>query len=220
MPKPGEISLAHHGVLFLDELPEFHKDVLESLRQPLEDGVVTISRIAGSITYPARVMLVAAMNPCPCGYFMDKQRECTCTPYQVQRYMGRISGPLVDRIDIHLEIPRPEYHELSSAEKGESSAEIKSRVEQAREIQRLRFSDAKIICNSHMRAREVRQYCRLGRAAASLLKTVFKQLNLSARSHERILKVSRTIADLAGSEEILLEHVAEAVQYRRLDRTF
>ncbi|MGB9802545.1 YifB family Mg chelatase-like AAA ATPase [Desulfofundulus sp.] len=219
-PRPGEISLAHHGILFLDELPEFHRDVLEALRQPLEDGVVTISRVSGAVTYPASLMLVAAANPCPCGYLGDPTRECTCTPYQVQRYLGRISGPLLDRIDIHLEVSRVDYEDLARREPGESSAEIKKRVEKARTLQRQRFSSAEMTCNARMTPAQVRRYCSLSREARSLFSSVFRQLNLSARSHDRLLKVARTIADLDGSEIIESAHLAEAVQYRSLEARY
>ncbi|MBE3589165.1 MAG: YifB family Mg chelatase-like AAA ATPase [Thermoanaerobacteraceae bacterium] len=216
-PRPGEISLAHNGVLFLDEIPEFHRDVLEALRQPLEDGVVTISRVSGAVTYPAGLMLVAASNPCPCGYLGDPVRQCTCTPYQIQRYLGRISGPLLDRIDIHLEVPRVDYEELAAREPGESSAEIKKRVEKAREIQRRRFGSSGVACNARMTPAQVRRYCTLSREARSMLSSFFRQMHLSARSHDRVLKTARTIADLAGSEVIEAAHLAEAVQYRSLE---
>lgn len=225
IPKPGEVSLAHHGVLFLDEMPEFHKDTLEALRQPLEDGVVTISRLNASFTYPARFMLVGALNPCPCGYYGDPIRECSCTPLQIQRYISRLSGPLLDRIDLHIEVPRLPYEDISQQSEGESSLEIKKRVEQAREIQRLRFSAEEqagrlrskssfVTCNAAMGPREVRVHCKLTKDARALLKDAFGRLNLSARSYDRILKVSRTIADLAGSKLIEENHVAEALQYR------
>ncbi|SHF01340.1 magnesium chelatase family protein [Desulfofundulus australicus DSM 11792] len=219
-PRPGEISLAHHGVLFLDELPEFHRDVLEALRQPLEDGVVTISRVSGAVTYPASLMLVAAANPCPCGFLGDPARECTCTPYQVQRYLGRISGPLLDRIDIHLEVPRVDYEDLAGREPGEPSSEIKKRVERARNIQRQRFGPGGTSCNARMTPAQVRRFCSLSREARSLLASVFRRLNLSARSHDRMLKVARTIADLEGSEVIEAAHLAEAVQYRSLEARY
>lgn len=230
IPRPGEISLAHSGVLFMDEMPEFQKDALEALRQPLEDGVVSISRINASFTYPARLMLVGALNPCPCGYFGDQARECSCTPHQVQRYIARLSGPLLDRIDIHIEVPRLPYEELSHLEKSESSREIKKRVEKAREIQRQRFiagNDKRAAspamasstnCNAHMGPREVRLHCKLNKDARALIKDAFSRLNLSARSHDRILKVARTIADLAGSEIIEEAHAAEALQYRSMDK--
>lgn len=220
VPKPGEISLAHHGVLFMDELPEFHKNTLEALRQPLEDGCVSVSRVAASVSFPANIMLVGSANPCPCGYQLDKEKECSCTPFQVQKYLHRISGPLLDRIDIHLEVPKLSYSELNETTPGESSQAIKARVEKAREVQRKRFSDRSISCNAAMGAREVRQFCKLDQAGASLLKEAFKKMSLSARSHDRILKVARTIADLENSELILVHHLAEAIQYRGLDRLF
>lgn len=227
-PRPGEISLAHQGILFLDEMPEFQKDALEALRQPLEDGVVTISRASASLTYPARLMLVGALNPCPCGFRGDPLRECTCTPHQVQRYISRLSGPLLDRIDICIEVPRLPYEEITSAEKPESSASIKKRVEAARERQRERFtaeaqnngSRTATSCNAQMGPKEVRRYCKMTKGARDLLKEAFKQFALSARSHDKILKVSRTIADLDGSKLIKESHLAEAIQYRSLDRIF
>ncbi|HEY3298840.1 MAG TPA: YifB family Mg chelatase-like AAA ATPase [Armatimonadota bacterium] len=219
-PQPGEVSLAHHGVLFLDELPEFRRDVLEILRQPLEDGQVTISRVAGSLTYPARFMLVAAMNPCPCGFFNDPTRPCTCNPGIVNKYLQRISGPLLDRIDIHVEVPRLKDQELVNQPTGESSADIRGRVERAREAQRQRFgADGNgTHCNAHMTAKQIRKHCAPKDDVKDLLKTAINQLNLSARAYDRILKLARTIADLEGVEGITLEHVAEAVQYRSLDR--
>jgi magnesium chelatase family protein len=228
IPKPGEVSLAHNGVLFLDEMPEFHKETLEALRQPLEDGIVTISRINASLTYPARLMLVGALNPCPCGYYGDPVRECSCTPHQIQRYLARLSGPLLDRIDLHVEVPRLPYEDLSDQNRGESSAEIKKRVEYARTVQRQRFQAdnnrdrpkdfAKPHCNACMGPREVREYCKPGKKARSLLKEAFGRLGLSARSHDRVLKVARTIADLAGAELIEETHIAEALQYRSPER--
>jgi magnesium chelatase family protein len=214
--------------LFLDEMPEFHKDTLEALRQPLEDGVVTISRINASLSYPARLMLVGALNPCPCGYYGDQSRECSCSPLQVQRYISRLSGPLLDRVDLHIEVPRLPYEDISQQPKGESSRDIKQRVEQAREIQRQRFAAEKqtrgprskpsfVTCNAGMGPREVRLYCKLTKDAKSLMKDAFGRMNLSARSYDRILKVSRTIADLAGCELIAESHVAEALQYRSMD---
>lgn len=224
IPKPGEISLSHNGVLFLDEMPEFHKDALEALRQPLEDGIVTISRANASLTYPARLMLVGALNPCPCGYFGDQVKECTCTPHQVQRYIARISGPLLDRIDICIEVPRLPYEEISSEEKPESTALIKKRVEAARARQLKRFnadSGSNIsapTCNARMNSKEVRHYCKMSKAARELFREASQRLSFSGRSYDRTLKVSRTIADLDYSEIIEDFHVAEAVQYRILDR--
>lgn len=213
-PRPGEISLSHNGILFLDEMPEFHKDALESLRQPLEDGAVTISRVNASISYPARMTLIGSCNPCPCGYYGDALKDCNCTPLQVQRYISRISGPLMDRIDIVIDVPRVTYDELTDKQPGESSAKIKVRVEAAREKQRMRFRDTRINCNAMMSGAEVRKYCNLSPEAGSLLKSVFKQLKLSARGHDRVLKVALTVADLAGSDRIEAAHLAEAVQYR------
>ncbi|HAU30700.1 MAG TPA: magnesium chelatase [Desulfotomaculum sp.] len=219
-PRPGEISLAHNGVLFLDELPEFPRDALESLRQPLEDGIITISRASSSATFPARLMLVGAMNPCPCGFFGDPAHACTCTPYQIQRYISRISGPLLDRIDIHLEVPRLPYLELADEKQNEPSCAIKERVIRAREIQKERFGNKSITCNAMMKPQQVRKFCGLSREAKLLLRGAFTQLNLSARAHDRILKVSRTIADLADSELIESIHLAEAIQYRSLERKY
>lgn len=218
IPRPGEVSLAHNGVLFLDELPEFNRSVLEVLRQPLEDGFVTISRAMASIAYPARFMLVAAMNPCPCGYLSHPTRECICTPSQIQRYRSRISGPLLDRIDIHVEVPALRYEEVSGAGTGERSEAIRERVERAREIQRDRFKGTKIYCNAQMGPRHIRKLCQIDEDASLLIKRAMDQLGISARAYDRILKVSRTIADLEGSERIKPYHVAEAIQYRVLDR--
>lgn len=219
-PVPGEVSLSHRGVLFLDELPEFHRNVLEVLRQPLEDGKVTIARAAVTVTFPCQFMLVAAMNPCPCGYFGDKHKECRCTPLQIQRYHNKISGPLLDRIDIHLEVPSVRYQELTSAAKGESSAVIRERVVRARKIQQERFKGVKRVhCNADMRSRELHEVAKLERDAEELLKMAITQLNFSARAYDRILKVARTIADLdEGAPTIRAEHVSEAIQYRTLDR--
>lgn len=221
VPRPGEVSLAHNGVLFLDELPEFRRNVLEALRQPLEDGEVTISRARSAVSYPARFTLVAAMNPCPCGYRGDSRRGCTCPPGVVQRYLGRISGPLLDRIDLHVVVPAVAYRELAQAEGAEPSERIRERVSRARRLQLERFARAGlegIYANAHMRARQVREFCRLGRESEGLLKAAMERLGLSARAHSRILKLARTIADLEGEAEIRAAHVAEAVQYRELDR--
>lgn len=218
-PKPGEVSLAHNGVLFLDELPEFHRNVLEVLRQPIEDGVVTIARASTSLTYPAKFMLAAAMNPCPCGFYGDPQRECTCTSFQVQKYRAKISGPLLDRIDMHIEVPPVKYQELVGDSGGESSLTIRSRVQKARDIQKERFKKFKsVYCNAHMEAKYIRKYCILEREAEKLLKDAIERLGLSGRAYDRILKVSRTIADLEANEKITSYHVAEAIQYRSLDR--
>lgn len=220
-PKPGEVSLAHNGVLFLDELPEFNKNVLEVMRQPLEDGKVTIARAAISLTFPARVMLAAAMNPCPCGYFGDPHHDCSCTPRMIQRYMSRISGPLMDRIDIHIEVPSLRYKELSQKEPGEPSAAIQERVNRARDIQLKRYRDRKhVFSNAHLQPKDIKKYCRIDSTSEELLKTAISKFGLSARAYDRILKVSRTIADLEGSEAIRPEHISEAVQYRSLDRKF
>jgi magnesium chelatase family protein len=219
VPRPGEVSFAHHGVLFLDEIPEFKKNVLEVLRQPLEDGSVTISRSKLSLEFPANFMLAAAMNPCPCGYFSDPNKECTCSPPLIQKYMAKISGPLLDRIDIHIEVPAVKYKELSSDVKSESSHDVRERVIKARKIQLSRFKDLKhIYSNGDMGTKEVRIFCKLDSAGSELLKMALNKLGLSARAFERILKVSRTIADLESSTNILPQHVSEAIQYRSLDR--
>jgi magnesium chelatase family protein len=217
IPKPGEISLAHRGVLFLDEFPEFGTRVLEVMRQPMEDKVVTISRAKGSLTFSANFQLIAAMNPCPCGYYGDSQKPCTCAPAMVTKYQKRISGPLLDRIDIHIEVPRVDYEKLSGNRLGETSENIRSRVQIARDLQNKRFNNGEandIICNADMRVGEVRQFCQLQAEGQSLMRSAMSQLNLSARAYHRILKLSRTIADLAGSEEIQSVHLAEALQYR------
>ncbi|MFL6585161.1 MAG: YifB family Mg chelatase-like AAA ATPase [Chthoniobacterales bacterium] len=219
-PAPGEVSIAHNGVLFLDELPEFKRSTLEVMRQPLEDGKVTVSRAAGSVTFPSEFMLVAAMNPCPCGYFGDLKRECRCGPVQVQRYRQRISGPLLDRIDLHIEVPAVEYRDISSTRAEENSAAIRARVIAAREGQQHRFrADRKVNCNARMGPRQIKQHCALAEDSQELIRVAMQELNLSARAYDRILKVSRTIADLAGSDEITPEHVSEAIQYRTFDRT-
>lgn len=218
-PKPGEVSYAHHGVLFLDELPEFKKNVLEVLRQPLEDSRVTISRSKLSLEFPANVMLASAMNPCPCGYYTDPNKECTCNTGMIQKYMSKISGPLLDRIDIHIEVPAVNYKDLASKEKGENSEEIRKRVVEARKKQTERFKGINYIYNNaDMGSKEVREFCKLDEAGANLLKMAMTKLGLSARAYDRILKVSRTIADLENSENILPNHVSEAIQYRSLDR--
>ncbi len=218
-PQPGQASLAHQGVLFLDELPEFRRNVLEVMRQPLEDGKVTISRAAVSVTYPCRFMLVAAMNPCPCGYFTDPKRECRCTPLQIQRYRSKISGPLLDRIDIHIEVPALHYDQLTSKEKGESSAAIRKRVLQARALQRDRYaSQPGINCNAEMHAKDIMRICAMEDEAEAMLKNAIADLHFSARAYTRILKVARTIADMDASEAIGCGHISEAIQYRTLDR--
>jgi len=214
-PHPGEISLAHRGVLFLDELPEFGPRVLEVLRQPIEDKIVTISRAQGSLTFPANFQLVAAMNPCPCGFFGDALKPCSCSPGTVTKYQKRISGPLLDRIDIHIEVPRVEYEKLSDDRLGEASSLVRQRVEAARQRQRERFQAADdVACNADMRPADVRKFCRLDDTGHALMRTAMSQLQLSARAYHRVLKLARTIADLAGSETILPAHLAEALQYR------
>ncbi len=213
-PQPGEISLAHRGVLFLDEFAEFPQKTLEVLRQPLEDGVVTISRASGSCTFPAKLMLVAAMNPCPCGFWGDKEKECSCGPAQISRYQGRVSGPLLDRIDLHVEIPRIPFDKLSSMENGESSAQVRERVQKARKRQLKRFKMHKITSNAEMSSPLVKKYCEIGEDSQQLLKSAVQQMNLSGRAFYRILKLARTIADLSDAENVELEHVAEAIQYR------
>jgi len=215
-PGPGEVSLAHHGVLFLDELPEFRRATLEVMRQPLEDGHVTIARAAGSLTFPARFMLVAALNPCPCGYYGDPKRECRCSPRQIENYRQRISGPLLDRIDLHVEVPLVDYRELAAARSGESSATIRERVLAAREIQSARYGPSRH--NATMSAREVREHCQLDRECSNYLEQAMETLNFSARAHDRILKVARTLADLEASPAIGPSHILEAIQYRSLDR--
>ena len=219
-PRPGEVSLSHHGVLFLDELPEFRKNVLEVMRQPLEDGRVAIARAAASYTYPANFMLVAAMNPCPCGFFGDPSRECRCSRQQIQNYISRISGPLLDRIDLQVEVPAVKYRDLASDFSGEPSTSIRERVQRARHIQQDRFTQAHIYCNANMESRHLREFCKVEDAAQELLRVAITQLGLSARAYDRILKVARTIADLAASPTIEAEHVSEAIQYRSLDRSF
>ncbi len=213
-PRPGEVSLAHRGVLFLDELPEFGTRNLETLRQPLEDKIVTISRAAGTLTFPANVMLLAAMNPCPCGYFGDSTHECTCTMTMISRYQKRISGPLIDRIDIHIDVPAVDYDKLSGDRLSEPSASVRARVEAARDMQRRRFEGTSLACNADMGPAEVREYCQIDNTGKALLRTAMQQLQMSARAYHRILKLSRTIADLAQSERIETPHIAEAIQYR------
>jgi len=223
--RPGEVSLAHNGVLFLDELPEFRRDVLEVMRQPLEDGQITITRVCGSLTYPSKFMLVAAMNPCPCGFFGDMIRECTCSPHQIKTYLQRISGPLLDRIDIHIEAPRIKSEEMvrQGGSHGERSAVIRERVVSARQIQAERFANAKhqgapLFCNAHMQSRQIHEFCKVSSDVSDLLRAAITQLQLSARAYDRILKLARTVADLDGKPDIGLAHVAEALQYRALDR--
>jgi magnesium chelatase family protein len=222
VPRPGEVSLAHNGLLFLDELPEFPRNVLEVMRQPLEDHNVTIARAAMTLSFPARFMLAAAMNPCPCGYFNDKSRECMCTPPMIQRYVAKISGPLLDRIDIHIEVPAVQYKELRGGAAAEGSAQIRDRVMAARQRQQQRFSKTreKIYSNAQMNTRQVRTHCELGADAERLLERAMQQQGLTARAHDRILKVARTIADLEGAEHLAVPHLAEAIQYRTLDRSY
>jgi magnesium chelatase family protein len=223
IPRPGEVSLAHYGVLFLDELPEFNRNVLEVMRQPLEDGQVTIARAAAALTYPAQFMLACALNPCPCGFFGDPVRQCTCSQGTVSGYLNRISGPLLDRIDIHIEVPRLRQDELTSPPSGEKSSAIRARVEKARQVQWERFKGGNttpVFCNARMTAKQLQTLCPIAPEAKQLLGAAIEQMNLSARAYDRILKVSRTIADLAGEETIGVAHIAEAVQYRALDRKF
>jgi magnesium chelatase family protein len=213
-PRPGEISLAHRGVLFLDEFPEFPRLVLDFLRQPLEDGVINISRASGTLQFPAKFALLASMNPCPCGYYSDPEKNCTCTPMQIANYQKRISGPILDRIDIHIEVPRVDFNKLSSGEPSESSAAIRSRVNTARARQLERFREMKIVSNAEMSSEEVRRVCQVDATTQDLLKNAVQQMRLSARGYYRILKLARTIADLALEDDIKTEHVAEALQYR------
>jgi magnesium chelatase family protein len=222
IPRPGEVSLAHNGVLFLDELPEFPRNVLEVMRQPLEDGTVSIARAAMSLTFPARFMLAAAMNPCPCGFFNDRTRECHCTPPMIQRYMSKMSGPLLDRIDIHIDVPAVNFKELRGGSMPEDSASVRARVLRAREIQLARFKagGGKIYSNAQMGSRHIRQFCELTPECERLLERAMTQQGLSARAHDRILKVSRTIADLENVSQIEVKHIAEAIQYRSLDRSY
>ena len=220
IPRPGEISLAHNGVLFLDELPEFDRMALEILRQPIEDGEVTIARVNGTLTYPCRIIVLAAMNPCPCGYYGHPTHPCTCSPQKVQRYLARVSGPLLDRIDLHVEVPPVEFEKLSSGGRGETSAAIRARVNKARQLQNERYADAGILCNSGLTPSMMRRFCPVTDRGMQLLKAAFERMGLSARGYDRILKVARTIADLAGDEVIDAVHVSEAVQFRSLDRKY
>jgi magnesium chelatase family protein len=212
IPKPGEITLSHRGVLFLDEFPEFPRNVLEALRQPLEDGVVTVARASGSFTFPAKFTLVAAQNPCPCGFYGDATKQCLCSPAQIFKYQKKVSGPLLDRIDLHVEVPRLPYEKMAEQPAAETSAEIKSRVQNARKVQQGRFGKAKT--NSEMTLVELREFCQLGEVQQQLMKQAMKRYNFSGRSLHRILKVARTIADLKGGEQIETDHLAEAIQYR------
>ena len=215
---PGEISMAHNGVLFLDELPEFNRRTLEVLRQPLEDRIVTISRALTSTTFPCDFMMIAALNPCPCGYRSDPRRSCNCTPPQIERYMGKISGPLLDRIDIHVEVPAAEFKELASKEQGTSSETIREDVISARKMQEARFAETSINYNAQMSSQQIRKFCPLDDESMNLLKLSVNEHGLSARAHDKVLRMSRTIADLDGAESIALHHLAEAINYRMLDR--
>jgi magnesium chelatase family protein len=218
VPQAGEVSLAHHGVLFLDELPEFPRSILESLRQPLEDGIVNISRAFGSVSFPAKFMLVAAMNPCPCGYFADPRRKCKCTPPQIEKYVARISGPMIDRIDIHIEVPAVPYQELRSSRDGTSSEQMRDQVVGARETQRTRYGSTSTLLNARLTSRRLKQHCQLDDAGEATLRQAISELGLSARAHDKVLRIARTIADLDRNERITADHMAEAIQYRRLDR--
>lgn len=220
IPKPGEISLAHNGVLFLDELPEFKRDVMEAMRQPLEDGTVTISRVSGSLTYPSSIMLVAAMNPCPCGFYGHPTKQCSCSQNAVKRYLNKISGPMLDRLDIHIEVPPVDYKALSSDRKEESSAEIRARVNKAREIQRERYKGTDISCNARLTSSMIKKYCVMTEEANRYLEMSFERLSMSARAYDRILKVARTAADLEGSEIIEKSHIFTAISFRSLDRKY
>ena len=220
IPHPGEISLAHNGVLFLDELPEFRRDVMEALRQPLEDGKVTISRVAGTLTYPSSVMLVAAMNPCPCGFFGHPTRECICTNNAVRKYLNRISGPMLDRIDLHVEVPPVNYSELSAVSDGEPSAKIKERVNRARRLQTERYKGTGVTCNARLTSSMLKKYCVMDENAQRYLRISFDRLGMSARTYDRLLKVARTVADLEGSEIIKKEHIFAAISFRTLDKKY
>lgn len=220
VPSPGEISLAHNGVLFMDELPEFHRDVMEVMRQPLEDGKITISRVAGTLTYPCSISLVAAMNPCPCGFFGHPTRSCTCSQKLVHKYLNKVSGPLLDRLDLHIEVPPVDYESLSSEIKEESSATIRARVNKARQIQNERYKGTGITCNARLTPSMLKKYCVMTDEASTLLKASFEALSMSARAYDRLLKVARTIADLEGRENIETHHIAEAIQFRSLDRKY
>ena len=220
IPKPGEISLAHNGILFLDELPEFNKNTLEVLRGPIEDGIVSISRVNASITYPSNFMLIASMNPCPCGYYGSIEKECTCSKQMIQRYMGRISGPLLDRIDIQVEVSPVKYEKLQNEEKPESSEMIKQRVDKARKKQLERYKGLNIYSNSQLTPKLIDKYCKINKKSKEILSKAFERLGFSARAYGRILKVARTIADLEGKENIEETHILEAIQYRNLDKKY
>ena len=220
IPRPGELSLAHHGVLFLDELPEFSRMSMEAMRQPVEDGKITLSRVSGTLTYPCEMMLVCAMNPCPCGYYGHPTKQCTCSKGTPSKYLSKVSGPLLDRLDIHIEVPQVDFQKLSAEEKGESSKDIKARVNAARAIQNKRFAGTDVTCNAKMTPSMTREYCKLNEQCKNMLERCFDSLGLSARAYDKILRIARTIADLDASENIELEHITEAVQYRSLDRKF
>lgn len=220
IPKPGEISLSHNGVLFLDELPEFNKNTLEVMRQPLEDGIITISRVNSTLTYPCNFMFIASMNPCPCGYYGSSDKECTCNRNQITKYLSKISGPLLDRIDIHIEVNSIKYEKLKSEETLESSNDIRKRVNRARKLQQERYKEDNIFSNSELTPKLINKYCKLGLEEKNLLENAFNKMGLSARAYGRILKVSRTIADLDGCESIGKKHIAEAIQYRSLDKKY
>lgn len=220
MPRPGEISLAHNGLLFLDELAEFQRPTLEILRQPLEDQKVTISRVSGTVTYPCSIMLIAAMNPCPCGYFGHPTRKCICSPRQVSAYLNRISGPMLDRFDLNVEVAPVEFEHISAKGKEESSEAIRERVQKARELQQKRFNGTNITCNARITSDILHEVCPLTDDALNMLKNVFEKMGLSARAYDRILKVARTVADMEASEVIQKQHIAQAVQYRSLDRKY
>jgi magnesium chelatase family protein len=220
IPKPGEISLSHNGVLFLDEFPEFSRQAMETLRAPIEDGIVTISRVNGRLTYPCEFSLVAAMNPCPCGYYGHPKKKCICSPLAVKKYLGKISGPMLDRLDIHVEVPAVEFDELSGKPTGETSAEIRKRVEAARKIQNERYEGTGVNCNARLNSSLMRKYCNMTADAEMLLKAAFERLGMSARSYDRILKIARTVADLDKSDSIGASHIAEAIQFRSLDRKY
>lgn len=219
-PKPGEISLSHNGVLFLDELPEFRKDALEVLRQPLEDGTVTITRASGTYSYPCNIMMIASMNPCPCGFYGDKKHDCTCSPKRISQYLGKVSGPLLDRIDLHIEVPAVDYEDLEKSGKAESSAKIKARVDKARQLQVRRYKGTGIYSNSDLTPALIDKFCHLDDAANQVMKAAFESLGMSARAYNRVIKVARTIADIDGEENIKADHISEAIIYRSLDRKF
>ena len=220
IPKPGEISLAHNGVLFLDELPEFNKNTLEVLRGPLEDKTVTISRVNAILSYPSNFMFIASMNPCPCGFYGSKEKECTCSPQAINKYMGKISGPLLDRIDIQVEVTPVKYEKLQNSSNIEKSKEIRERVNRARKIQIERYKETEIYSNSSLTPSLIEKYCKIDERSSKILQKAFDTLGLSARAHGRILKVARTIADLEGKENIEMEHIMEAIQYRNLDKKY